>query len=91
MSRSLSLPVLLCLLWVTSINAADWPTFRGPHRDGQTTDTNIPLEVSIGGADILVCPERTFRAPFSRTSPHDLRQALPLREIVPSTPPSTDL
>lgn len=44
MSRPLLLPVLLSLISVTSINAADWPTFRGPHRNGETTDTAIPLE-----------------------------------------------
>jgi outer membrane protein assembly factor BamB len=44
MLRSLTVPILSCLLSVTSINAADWPTFRGPHRNGETTDAVIPLE-----------------------------------------------
>ena len=44
MSRPRLLPVLLSLITVTSINAADWPTFRGPDRNGETLDTAIPLE-----------------------------------------------
>jgi outer membrane protein assembly factor BamB len=36
--------LLLCTTTVTSVDAADWPQFRGPHRDGQSQDTAAPLE-----------------------------------------------
>jgi outer membrane protein assembly factor BamB len=35
---------LAVLLVASTLRAADWPMFRGPNRDGKTTDTKVPLE-----------------------------------------------
>lgn len=32
--------ILVLGLW-TTVNAAEWPQFRGPHRDGQTTESGL--------------------------------------------------
>ncbi len=34
------------ILWLVggSLSAADWPCWRGPHGDGQSTETNIPIK-----------------------------------------------
>src|SRR5690242_8513740 len=39
---------LLFALLASSVclSAADWPQFRGPNRDGISTDTNVPLRWS---------------------------------------------
>ena len=43
MNRSLLIALLL-LAMPTATRAQDWPFFRGPHRDGISTDANVPLE-----------------------------------------------
>jgi outer membrane protein assembly factor BamB len=44
MFRLPGLVVFVALAAATSLDAADWPVFRGPQRNGESKDTRIPLE-----------------------------------------------
>ena len=47
MKRPAALTASLALcLFASTLHAADWPFFRGPNRDGKSTETNVPLEWS---------------------------------------------
>ena len=35
--------VLLCVVYVSATQAADWPQFRGPGGQGHSDATNLPL------------------------------------------------
>ena len=36
--------LLVLLLWVSSSHADNWPGWRGPHGDGHTAETDLPLK-----------------------------------------------
>ena len=37
---------LTSFIFSTTLSASDWPEFRGPTRDGISTDVNVPIEWS---------------------------------------------
>jgi len=44
--------------------AADWPEWRGPLRDGRSTEKNLPASWAVDGSNML------WKAPFgARSSP----------------------
>jgi outer membrane protein assembly factor BamB len=64
------LPSALCLLplfvagTLNATGASDWPEWRGPNRDGHSTETNLPSRWTPGGENMA------WRVPYgSRSSP----------------------
>jgi hypothetical protein len=45
-----------------TLSAADWPEWRGPQRDGHSTETNLPERWSPSGENLA------WRAPFGGRS-----------------------
>lgn len=45
------LPALLCLAWTSMAFSGDWPAWRGPGGQGQTTDKGLPLTWGAGQND----------------------------------------
>ena len=45
--------ICLCLLPGTTLFAADWPQFRGPNRDGISTETGLLRQWPEGGPEVL--------------------------------------
>ena len=44
-----SLVIAVCSVW---LHAADWPEWRGPNRDGRSTETNLPTKWSPSGENV---------------------------------------
>jgi outer membrane protein assembly factor BamB len=51
--KSCLCPALLCLTFATQLQAADWPQFLGPNRNGVSAETNLSTTWSKEGPKIL--------------------------------------
>jgi len=51
--KSTIMAVLVVLLVVSTIQASDWPQFRGPNRDGKSTETGLLKKWPEGGPKLL--------------------------------------
>lgn len=51
--------VLLCLIAIPTASAEDWPTFRGPRRDGISRETGLLKSFPAGGPKLLWTFEQT--------------------------------
>ncbi len=81
---------LVCLVLAASLMAADWPQWRGPHRDGQVADFKAPkqwpaeleqvwqVDVGIGHSSPIVVGDRTFV--FTRIDEEEVLTALHLAD-----------
>jgi outer membrane protein assembly factor BamB len=62
--RLAGIALALGLSAIASLNASDWPEWRGPGRDGRSTETNLPSKWSPAGESLA------WRIPIgSRSSP----------------------
>ena len=51
--RTVFLALALCLGSIFVASAADWPQFRGPNRDGISTETGLLRSWPVGGPELL--------------------------------------
>jgi len=78
---------VLAGLWVGSaalLTAADWPEWRGPSRDGRSTETNLPASWSAKGDNLA------WRVPIgSRSAPVAFGNRIYVNSPTPGDPAST--
>jgi outer membrane protein assembly factor BamB len=83
--RSLSLTLLLAgVVGASAVLASDWPEWRGPTRDGRSTETGLPASWSPKGDNLA------WRVPIgARSSPVAFRDRLYLQTITTGDVAST--
>src|SRR5688500_19448170 len=82
--RRLGGAAMVVVASLTVASAADWPEWRGPSRDGRSTETNLPSRWSLQGENLA------WRIPIgSRSAPVAFGNRLYINSPTPGDPAAT--
>jgi outer membrane protein assembly factor BamB len=82
--RRAGIALVLAILALSTVAASDWPEWRGPSRDGRSTETNLPARWSPQGENLA------WRIPVgSRSAPVAFGNRIYINSPTPGDPAST--